>query len=121
MSACTAPTASCHSPIKPSIAPRTKAATWSGNERASLPEMRIGVHRHRGALLSQRRKHARGNPVEEALGAAIAGKRHRGAHAAPAGEVRPRPGLQSLQSDSRCALSGNEEAGRGGMSYVYLA
>src|SRR5438093_2512563 len=112
MIASTAPTVSCRSPIKPSIARRTKAATWSGNERASLPEMRVDVHRYRGALLSQGRQHARGNPVEETVGAAFLGHRHRGAHA-PSGEVRPRPGLQPLQSDSRYALSGDEEAGRG--------
>src|SRR3989449_5981142 len=115
MIASTAPTASCRSPIRPSTARRTKAATWSGNERASLPQVRVGVHGHRGTLLSQGREHARGNSGEETGESSTVrrGQRDGRTHAASAGQGWAGPRLQPLQSDPRRPLSGHEEAGRG--------
>ncbi len=102
--ASTVPTASCRSPIRPSIAPRMKAATWSGNERAPLPQVRFRVHRHGRTLLSEGRQHARGDPGEEACGAprrgsAVIGQWHRRPHAAAARKSGSRPRLQPLESD----------------------
>src|SRR6266699_1540751 len=111
--ACTAPTASCRSLTRPSIAPRTKGATWCGNERAALPQVRICVHRYRGTLLSQRRQHARGDPGQETGDAAVLRQRDRRAHAAASRQGRPGPRVHSLESDPRRPLSGHEEAGRG--------
>src|SRR5213595_2078172 len=45
MIGCTVRTALCRSPIRPSIAPRTKGATWCGNERAPLPPGKAGLDR----------------------------------------------------------------------------
>jgi len=123
--ASTVPTTSCRSPIKPSIAPRTKGATWSGNERAPLPEMRVRVYRYGRPLLSEGRQHARGDPGEEAAAPPAAGRRHRAV--APASARRCRPAkpvstrLQPLESDPGCPLSVLKKLGEGGMSYVYLA
>src|SRR2546428_8908683 len=115
MIASTAPTASCRSPIRPFTAQRTKAATWSGNERASLPQVRVGVHGHRGTLLSQGREHARGNSGEETGESSTVrrGQRDGRPAAAYAGQGWAGPRLQPLQSDPRRPLSGHEEAGRG--------
>src|SRR5919108_105741 len=68
MIASTAPTTSSPSPIRPSIARRTKAATWFGNERETLPEVRVRLHRYRRALLSEGRKHAGRDPSKDAGG-----------------------------------------------------
>src|SRR2546428_9706181 len=115
MIASTAPTASCRSPIRPFTAQRTKAATWSGNERASLPQVRVGVHGHRGTLLSQGRELARGNSAKKTGKPSTfrRGQRAGRTHAASAGQGWAGPRLQPLQSDPRRPLSGHEEAGRG--------
>src|SRR5436190_17822675 len=113
MTGSTAPTALSPWRTRPSIAPRTKGATWSGNERAPLPQVWIRVQRHGGALLPERRQHARGDPGEKASRGALVRQRNRRAHAAPPRQIRTRPRLDPVQPDSRRALSGDEEAGRG--------
>src|SRR5712691_1549376 len=115
MIGCTVRTALCRSPIRPSIAPRTKGATWSGNERAPLSQMRIRVYRHGSPLLSEGRQHARGDPGSKAAGpppllrGAVVGKRYRRPDAAPAREGGPGPRVESLQSDPGRPLSGHEK------------
>src|SRR5437773_4338878 len=77
MTACPAPTASWRSPTRPSIAPRTKGATWCVNERTPLSQVWDRVRRQR-PVLPPRRQYAR-----------------RGAGKAPhaAAPLRPRPPL----------------------------
>src|SRR5213593_5047505 len=59
MTGCPAPIASWRSPTRPSIAPRTKGATWCVNERTPLSQVWDRVRRQR-PVLPPRRQHARG-------------------------------------------------------------
>src|SRR2546429_9964995 len=77
MTACPAPTASWRSPTRPSIAPRTKGATWCVNERTPLSQVWDRVRRQR-PVLPPRRQYARRG----------AGK---APHAAPPPRPRPPP------------------------------
>src|SRR2546427_21703 len=100
----------------PSIARRTKGATWCVNERTPLSQVRDRVCRHR-PVLPPRRQHARGGAGEARDAKASLrpplDRRHWPPHA-PAGEGGPRPRLLPLRRGARLALPGAKEAGRRG-------
>src|SRR6266849_5348060 len=100
-----APTVSWPSRTKPSIARRTKGATWCVNERTPLSQMRDRVCRQR-PILPPRRQHAGGGAGEARdtpapLRVSLR-RRHRRPYA-PASEAGSRPRLLPLGRGARLA------------------
>src|SRR3989442_12943935 len=106
-----APTASSPLPTRPSIAPRTKGATWCVNERATLCPLRVRLPGRRALLPARRHDARRGAGEGEDPRPPVEHRRTHPAAAVQGAGAGPR--LLALEPGPGRPLRGAEEAGRG--------